>query len=98
MKSPLTEGRDNITETVPMTATTRSMTVKTRSMVRAQLGLISVPMSRSSLCGGEKKLRIAFHILFLDLSSRVGELSGGERGRLHLAKLLQTGGNVLLLD
>ena len=39
-----------------------------------------------------------FNFKGVDQQKRVGELSGGERGRLHLAKLLQTGGNVLLLD
>ena len=33
-----------------------------------------------------------------DQQKHVGNLSGGERNRVHLAKLIQSGGNVLLLD
>jgi len=40
----------------------------------------------------------SFNFRGTDQQKLVGQLSGGERNRVHLAKLLQTGGNVLLLD
>jgi len=39
-----------------------------------------------------------FNFKGADQQKRVGDLSGGERNRLHLAKLLRSGGNLLLLD
>ncbi|NDU79870.1 MAG: energy-dependent translational throttle protein EttA, partial [Ferrovum sp.] len=39
-----------------------------------------------------------FNFKGADQQKKVGQLSGGERGRLHLAKTLMKGGNVLLLD
>jgi ATP-binding cassette ChvD family protein len=39
-----------------------------------------------------------FNFRGADQQKRVGDLSGGERNRVHLAKLLASGGNVLLLD
>ena len=39
-----------------------------------------------------------FNFRGADQQKNVGQLSGGERGRLHLAKTLIAGGNVLLLD
>jgi len=39
-----------------------------------------------------------FNFKGADQQKRVGELSGGERNRVHLAKVLRSGGNVLLLD
>ena len=40
----------------------------------------------------------SFNFKGSDQQKKVGDLSGGERNRVHLAKLLKTGGNVLLLD
>jgi len=39
-----------------------------------------------------------FNFKGTDQQKRVGDLSGGERNRVHLAKLLRSGANVLLLD
>ncbi|NJS37208.1 MAG: ATP-binding cassette domain-containing protein, partial [Brachymonas sp.] len=54
-----------------------------------QIGKFTVP-SRA-YCG-------RFNFSGGDQQKRVGNLSGGERGRLHLAKTLIAGGNVLMLD
>jgi ATP-binding cassette ChvD family protein len=52
---------------------------------------------------GERKMSSraytsGFNFKGTDQQQKVGKLSGGERNRLHLAKLLRSGGNVLLLD
>lgn len=39
-----------------------------------------------------------FNFKGIDQQKLIGDLSGGERNRVHLAKLLKAGGNVLLLD
>ena len=40
----------------------------------------------------------SFNFKGSDQQKKVGDLSGGERNRVHLAKLLKSGGNLLLLD
>jgi ATP-binding cassette ChvD family protein len=62
------------------------------------------------ISGGEDELKLGertvssrqytagFNFKGTDQQARIGTLSGGERNRVHLAKLLRTGGNLLLLD
>src|SRR5690606_33555487 len=62
------------------------------------------------ISGGEERLTIgkreiasrayvsSFNFAGSDQQKKVGDLSGGERNRVHMAKLLRTGGNLLLLD
>src|SRR2546427_2542343 len=62
------------------------------------------------ISGGEENIRVgsrtrnarayaaSFNFRGADQQKTVGDLSGGERNRVHLAKLLRSGGNVLLLD
>ena len=54
-----------------------------------QLGKREVP-SRSYVAG--------FNFKGADQQKKVGQLSGGERNRVHMAKMLQKGANVILLD
>jgi energy-dependent translational throttle protein EttA len=62
------------------------------------------------ISGGEEQLKVGdrtvnsrqytagFNFKGTDQQARIATLSGGERNRVHLAKLLRTGGNLLLLD
>jgi len=62
------------------------------------------------ISGGEDQIKLGdrtvnsrayvagFNFKGTDQQKKVAKLSGGERNRLHLAKLLKTGGNLLLLD
>ncbi len=59
-------------------------------------GLDTIELGRREI--NSRQYTSWFNFRGADQQKPVGQLSGGERNRVHLAKLLRTGGNVLLLD
>ena len=85
-------------------------TVKVSSVDQSREGLENDKTVFDAVAGGADILTVGkfempsraylgrFNFKGADQGKQVGNLSGGERGRLHLAKTLIQGGNVLLLD
>jgi sulfate-transporting ATPase len=59
-------------------------------------GLDQLPLGERTV--NSRQYVASFNFKGSDQQKKVGTLSGGERNRVHLAKLLRRGGNVLLLD
>ena len=74
------------TTSIPTTRSTRRSPAAATYSKSADARSTAAPTCRS------------FNFKGTDQQKRVGDLSGGERNRVHLAKLLKSGGNVLLLD
>ncbi len=85
-------------------------TVKIAYVDQSRAGLSGDGTVWQEISGGEEKIPLGkrevasraycawFGFKGSDQQKRVGSLSGGERNRVHLAKLLKEGGNLLLLD
>ena len=92
-------GALRVGETVSSPTSTRAATRSTR---RRTCGRRS-PAAQEQLELGNRQIAsrayvASFNFKGPDQQKRVGDLSGGERNRVHLAKLLKSGGNLLLLD
>jgi sulfate-transporting ATPase len=59
-------------------------------------GLDEIPLGDRTV--NSRAYTAGFNFKGTDQQTKVGKLSGGERNRLHLAKLLRSNGNLLLLD
>ena len=85
-------------------------TVKIAHVDQARDALQDAKTVFEDVCGGQDMITVGkfqmpsrtylarFNFRGGDQQKKVGQLSGGERGRLHLAKQLVSGANVLLLD
>ena len=67
-----------------------------RSSKRSRTGSTSFTLGKREM--NSRAYVSRFNFSGTDQQKRVGQLSGGERNRVHLAKMLKSGANVILLD
>ena len=91
-------------------AVTVGSTVKIAYVDQSRADLDDESTVYQAIADGEETLKVGnrtintraycagFNFRGTDQQKTVGDLSGGERNRLHLARLLKSGGNLLLLD
>ena len=92
------EGRIKVGETVVLGYVDQNRTLESKNTVWQEIsgGQETVMVGKREM--NTRAYLSSFNFKGTDQQKKVGDLSGGERNRLHLAKTLMTGSNLLLLD
>jgi ATPase subunit of ABC transporter with duplicated ATPase domains len=92
------EGRVKLGETVVLGYVDQNRTLEPKNTVWQEIsgGQETVLVGKREM--NTRAYLSSFNFRGTDQQKKVGDLSGGERNRLHLAKTLMTGSNLLLLD
>jgi ATP-binding cassette ChvD family protein len=92
------EGRIKVGETVVLGYVDQNRTLESKNTVWQEIsgGQETVLVGKREM--NTRAYLSSFNFKGTDQQKKVGDLSGGERNRLHLAKTLMTGSNLLLLD
>jgi ATPase subunit of ABC transporter with duplicated ATPase domains len=92
------EGQVKLGETVVLGYVDQNRTLEAKNTVWQEIsgGQETVMVGKREM--NTRAYLSSFNFRGTDQQKKVGDLSGGERNRLHLAKTLMTGSNLLLLD